>query len=265
MQTHTYIRYFLTALVCVCSLSFLWGQQEEKQPIKKIKKFEPNNAVLIVPYYTAQFPFGKVADRFGFNSLFGAHLSYKTKTNWLVGAEGAFLYGTKVKEGYVLNNISTSAGLFVTQYNDLTSVKLEEHGGVAKFTFGKIVPFVSKYPDAGFLWMMGIGFLQHKIAINVKAKELPQLASDYKKGYDRLSNGPVISEFVGATFMARRKYLSAYLGLQFDLALTQNRRPFDFYEMKKLTGNNVDMFLGIKVGYIIPVFLQTSEKEYFYY
>ncbi|HWB64822.1 MAG TPA: hypothetical protein VG603_15000, partial [Chitinophagales bacterium] len=158
-----------------------------------------------------------------------------------------------------------SSGFLITQYNDISGVRLEEHGFNLKFNFGKVVPFTEKYPDAGLLFMTEFGFLQHKIAIDVKARELPQLSPTYKKGYDRMCNGPVISQFIGGIFMARRKYFSGYAGLQFDAAYTEGRRSYDFYSHAPLNDKRIDMFLGIKVGYIIPVFLQTSEKEYYYY
>jgi hypothetical protein len=65
--------------------------------------------------------------------------------------------------------------------------------------------------------------------------------------------------------MGRRKYLNCYGGFQADLSYTINERPYDFYTMGKLNDKGTDLFLGIKIGWIIPVFLQTSEKEFFYY
>ncbi len=232
---------------------------------KKKKQFDPSNAVLFVPSYTAQFPFGNMADRFGFNSLFGMQIAYKMKKNWIIGVEGGFLFGTKVREYYILDNISTSTGQLVSQNNDLITMQPQEQGFNLKFNVGKVIPFSEKYPDAGLLLMTGIGFLEHKIALNVKANSLPQLDKIYRKGYDRMSNGPVISQFVGGIFLERKRFVSFYGGVQFDVGFTQGRRNFDFYSAAPLKDKRIDMFLGIKVGWVIPVFLQTSEKEYFYY
>ncbi|MFI5205939.1 MAG: hypothetical protein ACHQVK_03280, partial [Candidatus Paceibacterales bacterium] len=74
-----------------------------------------------------------------------------------------------------------------------------------------------------------------------------------------------ISEFIGGAFMARHKYLNGYVGLQFDAGFTQGRRPYDFYLGAPLNDKRYDLFVGIKVGYILPIFLQSSEKEFFYY
>lgn len=244
----------------------VFSQQGEKQENPKPKKnFQPNNAILFAPIYTAQFPFGHMNDRFGFNSLFGFSIQYKMKKNWLIGVEGNFLFGTTVREGYVLDNISTTTGQFVSQNNDLIRVNPQEQGMNLKLNFGKIVPFSEKFPDAGLLFLTGFGVLQHKIAMNVKKESLPQLDKTYRKGYDRMCVGPVFSQFIGGIFLERRRFVSAYVGLQFDIGYTQNMRPYDFYSQAKLTEKRVDMFLGIRVGWIIPYFLQASEKEYYYY
>ncbi len=204
-------------------------------------------------------------DRFGFNNLFGFSIHYKMNKNWLIGVEGNFLFGTTVRDYYILNNISTHTGQFISQNNSLIAVSPQERGFSIKFNVGKIIPFSETYPDAGLLLLTGFGMLQHKIAIDVRASSLPQLDKTYRKGYDRMCNGPVISQFIGGIFMERRRFVSAYLGLQFDVGFTQNRRPIDFYSMAKLNEKRIDLFLGVKIGWIIPYFLKSSEKEYYYY
>ena len=238
------------------------AQDVEKK--EKVHKYEPDKMFLIMPNYTLQFPFADMAKRFGINSLFTAQIAFKSTKNWLIGAEGSFLFGTKVKQNYILDGVETSTGQFVTTFNDLTYVNLEEHGFNIKFDAGKIFPVSTKFPDAGIMILTSAGFLQHKIAIDVKPSELPQFSPAYKKGYDRMANGPVISQFLGGTFMARRKYLSGYLGAQFDAGFTEGRRPYDFYLMEPLHDKRIDLFIGIRAAWIIPVFLESSAKEYFY-
>jgi hypothetical protein len=274
MQTKQDKRYLLLPLL-VCIFCFCNAQdknppatnpQPENQEYKKAKKkFDPSSAVLIAFDYTAQFPFGHVAQRFGFDNLFCAELLYKTQKNWLVGGNGGFIYGSNSKQNYVFSSIATNAGQFITQYNDLTDIRPEEHGFNVQFTFGKIVPLVEKFPDAGLLFMGGVGMISDRIAVSVKATELPQLSPEYRKGYDRMCMGPVASLFLGGTYMGRKKFLSGYLGFQADFSYTIDQRPYDFYSMGKLNDKGPDLFLGIKAGWIIPIFLQTSEKEFFYY
>ncbi len=242
---------------------FCLNAQDEKE--KKKDKFDAGTALIISPTYTAQFPFGTMRDRFGFNSHISMNFWYKLKKNWVIGAEGGFLFGNQVRDSYILDRITTTTGQNISQNNTLVSVRPAEQGFTIKAQFGKIIPFTPKFPDAGLLLLTGFGFLQHKIALNVRESSLPQLSKTYRKGYDRMCNGPVLSQFVGYAFMARRKLYSFYGGLQFDVAFTGERRAYDFYAMKKLDEKRVDLFLGIKVGWILPIFLQSSETEYYYY
>lgn len=251
-------------LLCLFNVHLV-AQPEERAGAKQKKQFEPNNTLIISPSFTAQFPFGKMRDRFGYNNQVSLGLFYKLKKNWLIGGEGGFLFGNKVKEGYVTNYISTTQGQFISQDNRLLNVTPQERGFNIYFKFGKVVPFSEKYPDAGLLFITGFGFLQHKIALDARENLLPQLSKTYRKGYDRLCNGPAISQLIGGIFMERKKLYSFYGGFQVDVAFTQNRRAFDFFEQRKLDEKRVDLFLGVKLGWILPIYQQASEKEYYYY
>jgi len=264
MKLSSNIKFLLTTLLFTGIISMSSAQQnnEEKETIKPI--FEPNNALIISPYYMAQLPFADMGKRFGLSNQVGLTFMYKMKKNWMIGAEGGFIFGTKLRENYVLDKISNANGQFTGQTNDLITVRPNMLGGIFKVQIGKLIPFSKKYPDAGLLLITGIGFLQHKISINVRENILPQLDKTYRKGYDRMSNGPALSQFIGGIFMERRKMYSFYGGIQFDVGFTQNRRAFDFYEMKKLEDKRIDFMIGFKLGWILPIFLQASEKEYFY-
>jgi len=64
---------------------------------------------LIMAQYSAQFPGGDVAERFGPNSQVGAGYLYKTNNNWLIGLDGSFMFGSNVKNSeHILDNIETS-------------------------------------------------------------------------------------------------------------------------------------------------------------
>jgi hypothetical protein len=264
-QTPQSARYYLLTLTFILTCLFARAQGDTTVFKKLHKQFDPNSAIMFVPNYNAQFPFGHVAQRFGFDNLVSLEILYKTNKNWLVGVNGGFIYGSNSKQNYVFSNIATSTGQFITQYNDLTAIRPQEQGFNIQFTFGKIIPLTEKLPDAGIMFLTGLGAVADKIAVSVKAAELPQLSPQYRKGYDRMNVGPVLSQFVGYNYMARSRFFAGYIGLQADLSYTENVRPYDFYTMGKLNDKGVDLFLGLKVGFIIAKYMQASEKEYFYY
>jgi len=263
MNLSPYSKKIVLLLQTLSVLLLSYAQDSDDKKLSK-SKFEPNKALIISPFYCAQFPFADMGERFGLTHQIGLTFMYKLNKNWIIGTEGGFIFGNKLRENYVLDNISNANGQFIGQTNDLITVRPNMLGGMFKFQVGKIIPFSTKYPDAGLLLITGLGFMQHKISINVRENILPQLNKTYRKGYDRMSNGPAISQFIGGIFMERRKMYSFYGGVQFDVGFTANRRAFDFYEMKKLNDKRVDFMIGVKLGWILPIFLQANEKEYFY-
>jgi hypothetical protein len=58
------------------------------------------NAKLLQFSYAIQFPFGDMANRFGNNSSLGASFSFKMAHNWMIGAEGNFLFGGNRSGGF---------------------------------------------------------------------------------------------------------------------------------------------------------------------
>ena len=63
---------------------------------------------LIYATYSYQFPGGDLAKQFGSNSSIGGGLLFKTRHNWLFGAEGNFMFGQSVKNSdSLLKSITT--------------------------------------------------------------------------------------------------------------------------------------------------------------
>ena len=62
--------------------------------------------------YSYQFPGGDLAKMFGSNSSIGGGFQYKFRSNWIIGAEGNYLFGSTVKiADTLLKMISTSLSL----------------------------------------------------------------------------------------------------------------------------------------------------------
>jgi hypothetical protein len=62
---------------------------------------------------------------------------------------------------------------------------------------------------------------------------VPQVQGAYAKGYDRLTNGPAISQYIGWLHLDRKKLVNFNAGIEIIEAFTQNRRDFNFDQMKK--------------------------------
>ena len=249
-------------IVAVLLSCRIFAQLENIQNIKKRSK-TVNNAVLINAYYTALFPLGELSNRFGFGNNIGLNVSYKIKKNWQIGVEGAYYFGTDVKETSILNSIVASTGQLITTDGVLDNATLALSGFDFKLRVAKVFTVSKKHPNSGVMLSVAGGFLQHKIWINVSETKFPQLDKTYRTGYDRLTNGPEISTFLGYLYLERKKFLSFYGGVEFGAAFTKNQRAWNFDEMRRDDHQRYDMFVGIKVGWVIPIFTNKDNEEYY--
>lgn len=220
---------------------------------------------MIYPSYSINLPFGDMKDRFGYSHSIGAGYSYMFKNRWLISLEGNFLFGNQVNNrAEVLAGILTSDGHVISEEGTYSNMALTERGYTVWLKAGRLFPAGKINPNTGFLLMAGAGMLQHKIRIDVSQNNTPQLRDDYKNGYDRMCNGPAITEFLGYQYLDRNKRLNFYAGIELTQAWTQSRRPYYFADRVRPDENRFDMLAGIKVGWLVPLFRKTG-REYYYY
>lgn len=226
-----------------------------------------DNGILIKPTFTFQIPGAEMAHRFGVNSNFGINLSYKFGKNWTLGGEGNFLFGNKVKEdGHVAGATSTVPELVITGTGALEEVILSERGGMTRVVGSKTFPFNKNKPNSGLEVGFGAGYMFHKILIDVNPDVTPQLSGDYAKGYDRLSHGLALTQYIGIIKLEEGKLVNLSLGLEFTEGITRSARSWDFFQGRKLDKTRFDFLVGLKLSWIIPVFTgESNSSEYYYY
>jgi hypothetical protein len=174
------------------------------------------------------------------------------------------MFGTHVKhEENILSNIAASSGLIIDGDGAWAEVFYYERGFYANARAGKIFPVLNPNPNSGLCVMIGTGLLQHKIRIDNPGNLAPQIKDDYKKGYDKLSNGWALSEFVGYMYMGNRRLITFFAGFEFTQAWTQSRRDFDFVLMKKDESKRFDMLYGFKAGWVVPLYKRSPAGYYF--
>ena len=92
----------------------------------------------------------------------------------------------------------------------------------------------------------------------------PQVLDDYRKGYDRLTNGLSVSEFVGWQNFGDKSAYHFMIGFEFTQAWTKNRRTWDYATNTKLDNPRLDLLYTFKVAWFIP-FRKREVTGYFYY
>lgn len=225
-----------------------------------------DNAILFSPTFKVLIPGADFADRFGIGYQFGVGVDYRFKKNWFIGGEGGFIFGTDVKENDHIRNALTEGGLTITSEGRLDEVNLNLRGALVQFNVGKSFFFRPEKPGNGLFVRLGTGYFQHKILIDVDDRITPQLSGNYAKGYDRFSNGIVLSQYIGLIRLDRGKFVNLTFGFEISEAFTANRRPYDFSLNQKMTGNRIDLMYGFKLSWMIPVFIgESSNSQYYTY
>ena len=218
-------------------------------------------APLISASYSYQWPGGDLVNRFGSNSSIGAAFMIKTKSNWIFGIDGNFIFGNNVKEDGILDSISTEKGRIIDENGNDADIGFFERGFLTSLKFGRLFSLLGPNKNSGVVIIGSVGLLQHKIRIEGDA---PPIKGDYKKGYDRLTNGLALSEFIGYLYLGNKHVLNFYAGFEFTQAWTQNRRSYNFDTMEKDEAKRIDVLSGIRVGWMIPLNKRVPDEYYYY-
>ncbi|HOW25252.1 MAG TPA: hypothetical protein PK711_06235 [Bacteroidales bacterium] len=251
------IRYCLILSLCLALPALLCAQQSIR------------DSVLVIPTLRAtagfDIPSGDLAEQFGPHFTTGAEFFVKTRKNFLVGLEGNYLFGGTVKnEEQVLGPLLTDKGWVIDKYGTPADLFLYERGFTVFLRLGKVFPVIGPNPNSGIHFTVGGGYLQHKIRIENIEGTVPQVTGDYKKGWDKLSGGFAITEFLGYIHYSNNKRINFFAGLDLQQGWTSPMRPYDFNLMGKDTSGNLALFWGVKAGWMISFSSRSSDGNYYY-
>lgn len=208
-------------------------------------------------------PSGDMSKRFGENSSLQLNLDLKSKKGVTIGINGSFIFGGKIYEK-LFDSIKTSSGYIINKNGEYGDIRLYERGFTVSATMGGIITFKKPNPNSGIMINIGLGFIQHKIRIEAIGNNTPPLSKQYKKGYDRLTNGFLLSENIGYLFLSKNRIANCYIGFECMQGFTKNRRSFDFDTMEKDNKKRLDVLYGLKFSWIIPLYKKAPQEFYTY-
>lgn len=226
-------------------------------------KRPPRNGFVINVNGALDVPAADMAKRFGNNYKLGGAVLYKTKNNWMFGPKIDFILGNKINEDSLMANIKTYDGYLLNKDGLVVDVGKYERGYMIGVQAGKIFNTSKRNSDNGILVTTSVGFIQHKINIFDKDKTIPQLKGDYRKGYDRLTNGAYLEQYVGYNYMDTKGFLNFHIGLDVTAGFTKGRREYLYDVMKPGNESRLDILFGIRGGWYIPIFKRKSEEIFF--
>jgi len=251
-------KYIIPFLVFLFSFQNAFSQNKEKKEDKPPKYFLINFA------YSIHFPGGDMGDRYGQNNAVGIGMEFLTGKNYIIGFNSDYLFSTKVKED-VLFNLRNSDGTIIGNNRALSAIKLTQRGFNVNLLLGKIWNINKKQPKSGIRATIGMGILQHKIRIQQDPQsKVPQAEGEYARGYDRLTNGLALTEFLGYQLISNNKRLNFIAGIELVQGFTKNRRSFNFDTQMADDSNKLDLLVGVKFGFTLPFQIGRDMEEIFY-
>ena len=196
--------------------------------------------------YAQQLPGGDLAERFGTNSNIGLGTFRKTKSNFLLGVEGSFIFGKKTKEPGILRNVINSQGQVVDVEGKQADVFLYERGWTAFAYVGKTFQLGKPNPNSGVVIKLGGGYMRHKVRIQ------------------SLAAGPAAIGYVGYQYFGNKGRINFNIGLEFMAGFTQALRAYNFDTEQFNRPNRVDLLSGIRAGWSLPIYRKVDTGFHYY-
>lgn len=225
----------------------------------------PQNPLFLFGFeYGFNFVGGDLSQRFGPNLKLGGSLSFMPlKKNYHFGLRASYYFGDTVRQD-VLAHLRDANGNILGINYEYAQVKLRQRGYEAFAFFSKVFPTAKSNSRTGFRMDIGAGIYQHWIRLQDDFVTAAQLNDPYDKGYDRMTNGLALTQFLGYQYISLNKRVNFYAGFEFLQAFTQNRRYYDFATMGVDTEKRTDLMYGIKAGWILPIYIEKSPETIYY-
>ncbi len=223
------------------------------------------NGILLNFTFSGQLSGADLAQRFGPSLSVGSGADWLTeKQNFLFGLEGYYFFGEEVKQD-VLALLRTPEGEIIGNDRSYADIQLRQRGFYLGALVGKLFSISAKNPRAGLRAALGAGLLQHKIRIQDDPfRAVPQLTGDYKKGYDRLSNGLALRQQVGYQVLSTDRRVNFYIGLECTQGFTRSRRDFNFDTRSQDTTRRLDLQYGVRLAWVLPFYVGKTAGEIYY-
>ncbi len=252
--------WFSISLVMVCLAVPAMSQQRyvPRQPLNEAPMLFLN------ANYSIMAPVGVLSERFGTGFSAGGQVEWMTwPGNWILGIDGQFGFAGKVKEN-VLDFLQDEDENIVSRDLSISQAFLQQRLVSGKIVVGKLIPFFESNKRSGLRVTLGGGYQFHWIKVNDELKSLAQIEGDYGTGYDRLTGGFLISEFIGYQHISLNRRVNFYAGMDVGQAFGKSLRSYDYATMQRDDRSRVDVTLTFRVGWSIPLWTGTGTRDIYY-
>lgn len=212
-----------------------------------------------------QSPGGDMGKTFGNHASIGFGGLLKSKNNWVISAEGNYLFAGDIKNLSIFDQLSNEAGYIPNNTGTPANYSVGLRGMSFFLKAGRVFALNKFKKNNGILYQTGIGYLQHKINIQTYQNEVPPLNENYVVGYDRLTDGMALNQFLGYQFYSQNRFINFYAGIDFSVAFTKNRRGFNYDTRQFDNENKTDYLIAFRAGWLIPIYLHRKQEDEFHF
>lgn len=249
-------------LVAACLLAALQGgAQRFPEHSTAPQTLNKGNAILVNFALGTHLPKRDLAKRFGQDGNLGMGLEWMSEGyNFIIGVSGSYLFGQKVNED-PLAILRTPEGDIIANDQTLASVFLRQRGFYIGGHLGRLFSIASD--RSGIRITAGAGMLSHKIRLQDDNRSVPMLSGDYIKGFDRLTRGFTLHQFIGWQHLAKNRRANWFVGIDMMQGFTRNVRSWDYNDMRRHDESRRDFRFGMVIGWTLPFYLgEGTEIEY---
>jgi hypothetical protein len=243
----------------VVFLALSWPLWVAAQVTRDTSWFDPHISVSLA----YQAPGGDLALRFMDNMSLGCAFQIKSRTNWYYGIEGMYFFSNSVNEPGLMQNLYTDAGEILDNSGQPALVVPQQRGFTVMLNGGRLFPIVGPNGHSGLLVRAGVGFMRHKIRLEHQESEITQLEGDYVKGYDRLTYGPAVSQYIGYLHASNNRLINFYAGVEAYQGFTRGRRDLNFDTRTTDNDPRFDLLAGVRIGWVLHLSARTQSDYYF--
>lgn len=218
--------------------------------------------VLTGVHFSGQLPRADLAERFGANLSAGADLILKTKKNFIFGIEGSYFFGKNVKED-VISSLRNTEGFVTDNEGYPADLRLTQRGWNFYANVGRVFSKLGHNPNSGLVITVGAGYMQHKVNLYDASKKVAAVKGNLAKGYDHLSGGFGLTQFIGYQYLSNNRLANFNIGIEFYEGFTQSFRGFNYNTGLKDDIKRRDILTGLRFTWILPLYKRG--KDFYYY
>ena len=207
---------------------------------------------------------GDLGDRFGGGfSLTGGVDYLPGGAGWELGVMASYGFGNVVRED-VLAGLRTDAGYLIGNQRAPADVALRQRHLFIGPRFGYTFAFGANR-RAGLKTTTALGYFYSRIRFQEDPVQyLPQIDPSRQAGYDRLTGGPALYQFLGYQQLALDRRLNFFVGGEVIYAATKHLRAYDVaLAGPSAAGGRQDLVFGLRIGLILPIYLGTGEEIFY--